>query len=139
MNLLCVLSHLYLCLLSLFQCSHPHLSLLEQATLKQCVVGPNHAGFLLEVMIENITPFALMEHAGIQSLCLLFIAHQKLFSINGRFQFKPGRYYQITSDCATKYEVICFCFTFWQCRKCGLDFNRLDVLFIFKRTPPQLG
>ncbi|XP_063054961.1 E3 ubiquitin-protein ligase UBR5 isoform X8 [Engraulis encrasicolus] len=28
--------------------SHPHLSLLEQATLKQCVVGPNHAGFLLE-------------------------------------------------------------------------------------------
>ena len=30
-------------------CSHPHLSLLEQATLKQCVVGPSHAGFLLEV------------------------------------------------------------------------------------------
>lgn len=29
--------------------SHPHLGLLEQATLKQCVVGPNHAGFLLEV------------------------------------------------------------------------------------------
>uniref|UniRef100_A0A6Q2YGA9 E3 ubiquitin-protein ligase UBR5 n=1 Tax=Esox lucius TaxID=8010 RepID=A0A6Q2YGA9_ESOLU len=28
--------------------SHPHLNLLEQATLKQCVVGPNHAGFLLE-------------------------------------------------------------------------------------------
>lgn len=28
--------------------SHPHLSLLEQASLKQCVVGPNHAGFLLE-------------------------------------------------------------------------------------------
>ncbi|KAK1896054.1 E3 ubiquitin-protein ligase UBR5 [Dissostichus eleginoides] len=28
--------------------SHPHLSQLEQATLKQCVVGPNHAGFLLE-------------------------------------------------------------------------------------------
>uniref|UniRef100_H3D6Z1 E3 ubiquitin-protein ligase UBR5 n=1 Tax=Tetraodon nigroviridis TaxID=99883 RepID=H3D6Z1_TETNG len=28
--------------------SHPHLGLLEQATLKQCVVGPNHAGFLLE-------------------------------------------------------------------------------------------
>uniref|UniRef100_A0A8D3EFJ5 E3 ubiquitin-protein ligase UBR5 n=1 Tax=Scophthalmus maximus TaxID=52904 RepID=A0A8D3EFJ5_SCOMX len=28
--------------------SHPHLNLLEQAPLKQCVVGPNHAGFLLE-------------------------------------------------------------------------------------------
>uniref|UniRef100_A0A8C7TF57 E3 ubiquitin-protein ligase UBR5 n=1 Tax=Oncorhynchus mykiss TaxID=8022 RepID=A0A8C7TF57_ONCMY len=28
--------------------SHPHLNLLEQASLKQCVVGPNHAGFLLE-------------------------------------------------------------------------------------------
>ncbi|XP_035381953.1 E3 ubiquitin-protein ligase UBR5 isoform X1 [Electrophorus electricus] len=28
--------------------SHPQLNLLEQATLKQCVVGPNHAGFLLE-------------------------------------------------------------------------------------------
>ncbi|KAG7270745.1 LOW QUALITY PROTEIN: hypothetical protein CRUP_010579 [Coryphaenoides rupestris] len=28
--------------------SHPHLTVLEQATLKQCVVGPNHAGFLLE-------------------------------------------------------------------------------------------
>lgn len=28
--------------------SYPHLGLLEQATLKQCVVGPNHAGFLLE-------------------------------------------------------------------------------------------
>lgn len=34
------------------QHSHPHLSLLEQATLKQCVVGPNHAGFLLEVMLD---------------------------------------------------------------------------------------
>lgn len=34
--------------LSVF-CSHPQLNLLEQATLKQCVVGPNHAGFLLEV------------------------------------------------------------------------------------------
>uniref|UniRef100_A0A8C1SQP9 E3 ubiquitin-protein ligase UBR5 n=1 Tax=Cyprinus carpio TaxID=7962 RepID=A0A8C1SQP9_CYPCA len=28
--------------------SHPHLIPLEQAKLKQCVVGPNHAGFLLE-------------------------------------------------------------------------------------------
>uniref|UniRef100_A0A673JVP7 E3 ubiquitin-protein ligase UBR5-like n=1 Tax=Sinocyclocheilus rhinocerous TaxID=307959 RepID=A0A673JVP7_9TELE len=28
--------------------SHPHLVPLEQAKLKQCVVGPNHAGFLLE-------------------------------------------------------------------------------------------
>lgn len=33
-----------------FHPSHPHLGLLEQATLKQCVVGPNHAGFLLEVI-----------------------------------------------------------------------------------------
>ncbi|KAK7885986.1 hypothetical protein WMY93_025607 [Mugilogobius chulae] len=31
--------------------SHPHLSLLEQASLKQCVVGPNHAGFLLEAQV----------------------------------------------------------------------------------------
>lgn len=31
------------------RCSHPHLIPLEQAKLKQCVVGPNHAGFLLEV------------------------------------------------------------------------------------------
>ncbi|XP_058868619.1 E3 ubiquitin-protein ligase UBR5 isoform X2 [Acipenser ruthenus] len=28
--------------------SHPPLNLLEQATIKQCVVGPNHAAFLLE-------------------------------------------------------------------------------------------
>ncbi|KAJ8353856.1 hypothetical protein SKAU_G00214230 [Synaphobranchus kaupii] len=28
--------------------SHPPLSVLEQAIIKQCVVGPNHAGFLLE-------------------------------------------------------------------------------------------
>lgn len=52
-------------LFSLFHCSHPHLSLLEQATLKQCVVGPNHAGFLLEVMIEDITSLALMKRVGI--------------------------------------------------------------------------
>lgn len=29
--------------------SHPPLNVLEQATIKQCVVGPNHAAFLLEV------------------------------------------------------------------------------------------
>lgn len=29
--------------------SHPPLSVLEQAIIKQCVVGPNHAAFLLEV------------------------------------------------------------------------------------------
>nr|XP_055067526.1 E3 ubiquitin-protein ligase UBR5 isoform X8 [Misgurnus anguillicaudatus] len=35
--------------LNKFNCnSHPHLIPLEQAKLKQCVVGPNHAGFLLE-------------------------------------------------------------------------------------------
>lgn len=28
--------------------SHPPLNVLEQATIKQCVVGPNHAAFLLE-------------------------------------------------------------------------------------------
>ncbi|KAJ8394592.1 hypothetical protein AAFF_G00043950 [Aldrovandia affinis] len=28
--------------------SHPPLNVLEQATIKQCVVGPNHTGFLLE-------------------------------------------------------------------------------------------
>lgn len=37
-----------------FHRSHPHLGLLEQATLKQCVVGPNHAGFLLEVILFYI-------------------------------------------------------------------------------------
>lgn len=44
--------HCYLSLSVCFpHCSHPHLGLLEQATLKQCVVGPNHAGFLLEVIL----------------------------------------------------------------------------------------
>lgn len=32
-----------------FVFSHPPLNVLEQATIKQCVVGPNHAAFLLEV------------------------------------------------------------------------------------------
>lgn len=45
--------------------SHPHLIPLEQAKLKQCVVGPNHAGFLLEVtfimlvLCYFISPIAL--------------------------------------------------------------------------------
>lgn len=51
-----------LCAFILSSCSHPHLSLLEQATLKQCVVGPNHAGFLLEVILENTTLLVLIKH-----------------------------------------------------------------------------
>lgn len=50
-----IILHRLQCYLSLSvcfpHCSHPHLGLLEQATLKQCVVGPNHAGFLLEVIL----------------------------------------------------------------------------------------
>lgn len=33
--------------------SHPPLNVLEQATIEQCVVGPNHAAFLLEVRNES--------------------------------------------------------------------------------------
>lgn len=39
---------------SLFVFSHPPLNVLEQATIKQCVVGPNHAAFLLEVNYAKI-------------------------------------------------------------------------------------
>jgi hypothetical protein len=49
-----------------FQCSHPHLNLLEQASLKQCVVGPNHAGFLLEVTSKD-----LLQSITFELYCLL--------------------------------------------------------------------